>query len=331
VARLHPTHHPIEVAVGDVVQRCIDAGADQVDVAIEFAGARSWIRIAAVAATDVPSVAGDPELAGAPTMPATPEGLDVIAAGLALGSAVTVAVQNASGERWLTRWEREGSAAPAHLVPAVDVTSLPDPMLRDPAGTVVLVEGLNEVLAYKRQEGRVIEAVVARMCSRVVDALGLAFHRALAGAQRRRTLVAITVNAEPVAARDPFALPGPSLHLRQRELPFVVGERVEAVAATPHVLSRDGADPVAGRQGFFVYLRDRLVQAGGWSRLSVSDRADGLARIAVDLPASAVASFTWEVAARRVLFPITLAPALRALAFEAVTAPLGRAAALPGL
>jgi len=320
MARNHASHYPLELAVGDVVQRCLDTGAAQVDLAIEFAGARSWIRVAAGAAG---VVAATPDPPG--TVPSTPAGLDLVGACLTLGSTVSVASTDGSGQRTVTRWEGDGEQALAALeLPAAAAPALlSEGVDTEPGTTVVLVEGLHEVLAYKRQEGRVIEAVLTRMGSRASAALGLAFHRALGGGARRRAPVAITVNAEPVAARDPFALAGPALRLRRRELPFVVGTRVEAVVAIPHVLPASAADPAGGRQGFFVYLRDRLVQVGGWSRLSVADRADGVARIAVDLPPAAVGSFTWEAAARRVLFPIALAPALRALAFEAVSGTIG--------
>lgn len=293
MARQHPSHYPVEVAVSDVVQRCLEAGAEQVDVAIEFAGSRSWIRIAATTGRVI-ATSGVNSGAAAPTLPATPAGLDAVSACASVGA--SVAVESAG----------------------------------DGEATVMVVEGLHEVLAYKRKEGRVIETVVARMRQRVVDTLGLAFHRALAGVHRRATPIAITVNAEPVTARDPFDVGGPALALRRRELPFVIDGRVEAVMATPHVFSAADTDPAAGRQGFFVYLRDRLVQTGGWSRLSVVDRADGVARIAVDLPAPASSAFAWEAAARRVLFPASLAPALRAVAFEAVNVTYTRGRALTG-
>ncbi len=285
----HAPHHPLDTPVVDLVQHCVDAGAHEVDVAVEFAGASSWVRVAASAAgaaVDLQSGQKEPEPA-APVPVTTPEPLDVLCAGLSLGSAV-------------------------HLE-------------TEPGSAVVLVEGLHEVLAYKRQEGRVIEAVLARMCLRIGHALGLAFHRHIAGAGRR-TPLALTLNAAAVESRDPFALPGPAVRLRRRELPFVVHGRVDAVGAIPHVLSAGADDPLGGRQGFFVYLRDRLVQSGGWSRLSVADRDDGgLARVAIDLPPAAAAEFAWEAAPRRVLFPLGLAPALRALAFEAVNTPLGAA------
>ena len=278
MARAYSSRYPLELAMADVVQRCLDAGAGQIDVAVEFAGAQSWIRIAADAAAAV-----TPHPAEAVAPPLTPAGLDIARACLTQGTVVSI-------------------------VPAT-------------GGTVVHLEGLHDVLVYRRQEGRVIEAVVARMRRRITEGLGLAFHRSLQGGQRRRAPISITVNAEPVAPSDPVAPEAEMTRPRRRELPFVVDGRVETVIAAPHVLAPFDEDPSHGRQGFFVYLRDRLVQAGGWSRLSVRDRDDAIARVTVDLPTSAVDSFVWEGAARRVLFPASLVPALRAVAFEATSAP----------
>lgn len=274
MARVVVSRYPPEQAVADVVQRCVEAGASQVDVAVEFAGAASFIRIAA----DVAAHALAPPDGAATGSNAA--GLDVVSACLAMGREVDV-----SGAR-----------------------------------AVVLVEGLHDVLACKRREGRVIESVVARLHDRVRDTLGLAFHRPLVR-QGRRAL-ALTLNAEPVVPRDPLPPSCDLVRPRRHQLPLVVEGRVETVLATTHLLAPLEGDPAQARHGFFVYLRDRLVQAGGWSRLSVAAGAGAVARVAVDIPDSAGEAFHWEAAARRVLFPATLVPALRALAFEAVTAAL---------
>lgn len=295
MAHAYSSRYPLELAMADVVQRCLDAGAVQVDIAVEFAGPQSWIRIAADAAPAAVAP-GDGVGESAPAVvvaPLTPAGFDVVGACLTLGTAVSISADSASAGR-----------------------------------TVVQVEGLHDVLACKRQEGRVIESVLARMRTRITEALGVAFHRSLGGGERRRAPITITVNAEPVVPRDPVAALTEMTRPRQRELPFVVDGRVETVVATPHVQAPLDDDPGRGRQGFFVYLRDRLVQAGGWSRLTIRDRADAIARVAVDLPAAAVESFSWETAAHRVLFPASLVPALRAVAFEAVSAPIDATCAL---
>ncbi len=296
----------------DVVQRCIEAGAEQVDVAVEFAGAGSWVR---VAATGAAGAALHLDLSGSSrTATATPDGLDLAAGALAVGASVTVRHVDARGEPVSLCWGAAGAGrADGESARITEIAS---------GSTVVLIEALHEVHAYKRQEGRVIEGVVTRMRTRAGDALGLAFHRHLAGRTGRRRRVGIALNAEPVAPLDPFASDRPALRLRRRDLPFLVGARAASLVARPHVLSAAPGEAASARQGFFVYLRDRLVQAGGWSRLNVADRRDGIVRIAVDLPPAALDGFAWEPAQRRVLFPIGLAPALRALAVEAVTAPL---------
>src|SRR5258708_27780921 len=149
VARSRSSSYPVEYAVADVVQLCLDDGAGQVDIGVEFAGARTWIRIAA-----------DVDLGA----------VDVVSACMTQATAVSISADGA-----------------VHL------------------------EGLHDVLAYRRQEGRVIETVVAHMRSRIAEALGLAFHRVLRDGRLLpdgrllRAALTITVNAEPVAARDPVA------------------------------------------------------------------------------------------------------------------------------
>jgi len=305
----------------DVVQRCLDGGARQVDLAVEFAGARSWIRVAADVSCLRVAAPYDDEEESPIAAPAGPAGLDVVSACLWHGAAVSVAGEDASGERHVVRWERRGHTAIGRTLGAGGPPGAqPDDLSRDLGRAVVLLDDLDEVLAYKRREGRVIETAITRMRGRIGDALGLAFHRLLGEAPRRRAPIAVSINAKPVEPRDPFAGGAGSHRLHRRELPFVVEGRVETVVATPHVLDAVDDDPVADRQGFFAYLRDRLVQAGGWSRLTVEDRSDAIARIAVDVPPSALDSFVWEPAPRRLLFPAALAPAMRAVAFEAVSA-----------
>ena len=288
-----PSRYPLEQAISDVVQRCIEAGAAQVDIAVEFAGPRSWMRVAADAAPAAvaPGVASVGHAADTAVMPspATAAGLDVVSACLTQGAAVTLSPDDGDDH------------------------------------TVLRVEGLHDVLAYKRREGRLIEAVVARMQARIRDALGLAFHRTLSGTQHHGAACGISVNAEAVVARAPFGPDAEMRGARRRELPFVVDGRVETAVAAPYALAPFDDDPANGRQGFFVYVRDRLVQAGGWSRLNLAGHPEAIARVAVDLPDAAIDSFTWEAAARRVLFPPALAPALRAVAREAVSMPVAAA------
>jgi hypothetical protein len=71
-------------------------------------------------------------------------------------------------------------------------------------------------------------------------------------------------------------------------------------------------------QGFYVFRRDRLIQAGGWNRLRTLDEHAKLARIAVDLPLGEEHRFAVDVAKMRVSIPEDLRAGLRAVASAAV-------------
>jgi hypothetical protein len=71
-------------------------------------------------------------------------------------------------------------------------------------------------------------------------------------------------------------------------------------------------------QGLYIYRRDRLIQAGGWSRLRTLDEHAKLARIAIDLPIDAEDRFAVDVAKMRVSIPEELRHGLRAIASGAV-------------
>jgi hypothetical protein len=166
--------------------------------------------------------------------------------------------------------------------------------------------------------------------------LAMVFHRFLDGeAYGGRHALTITLNGEPVGPWDPFARSEP----QTRQLPAQVLEfddpegRTIAVDVQPfvlpgqHLFSSPEAHRAAGgpnrwnrHQGFYIYRRDRMIQAGGWNRLRTLDEHAKLARIAIDLPIGEEDRFAIDVAKMRVTIPEDLRPALRALAAAAVAA-----------
>jgi hypothetical protein len=103
--------------------------------------------------------------------------------------------------------------------------------------------------------------------------------------------------ADGVVAVQPFILPAQ---------PQFSSPRAHADAAGPSRWNR--------QQGFYVYLRDRLIQSGGWSRLRAEDEHTKLARVAIDVPSGAEEAFGINVSKMRVSLPESLRPELRALA-----------------
>ena len=67
------------------------------------------------------------------------------------------------------------------------------------------------------------------------------------------------------------------------------------------------------QQGLYIYRHDRLIQSGGWNRLRTLDEHTKLARIALDIPATADAAFQTNVSKMSVTLPESLRPDLRAV------------------
>jgi hypothetical protein len=68
------------------------------------------------------------------------------------------------------------------------------------------------------------------------------------------------------------------------------------------------------QQGFYIYLRDRLIQSGGWSRLRAEDEHTKLARVAIDIPSDCEDLFGIDVSKMRITLPESVRPMLRAVA-----------------
>jgi hypothetical protein len=165
--------------------------------------------------------------------------------------------------------------------------------------------------------------------------LAMVFHRFLSGeAYGGRRSLTLTLNDATVEAWDPFA----TTESHTRALPQQVieyedsDERIVSAEVHPFVLpaqnlfsSAEAHRLAAGpqrwnrQQGFYIYRRDRLIQAGGWCRLRTLDEHSKLARIAIDLPIDAEDRFAVDVAKMRVVIPEEMRAALRAVASGAVS------------
>jgi hypothetical protein len=330
-------------ALADLVDNAIDANAKTVAIDIVAEGPDSWIRVADDGIGMSPARLGEAMRYGT-QVEYGPRALGHFGLGLKTASLsqcrrLTVASRGQDGTRIaVSRWDLDEvlrrnswdlerprrSECPEHLT-----GPLPD----GSQGTVVLWENLDRVLPRRPTEG-ITARVLRTVANDVRGHLAMVFHRFLDGeafAGRRR--LSITLNGEPIEAWDPFARNEP----QTRRLPVQRLEYSEADGRTivtevqPHVLpgqqffSSPAAHRAAGgparwnrHQGFYIYRRDRLIQAGGWNRLRTLDEHAKLARIAIDLPVGEEDRFAVDVAKMRVSIPEELRPALRAVASAAV-------------
>lgn len=142
---------------------------------------------------------------------------------------------------------------------------------------------------------------LSKAISRLENHLGLYLHRFLQGGLKLDIAVWDVSSSEgelgeevdhiAVEALDPFGykVPGKAGYPRRFTAPV---EGVGDVPLTAHIWPAKSKQagfrqigPLAERQGFYFYRNDRLVQAGGWNGLRSAEQHLSLARIAVDLPA----------------------------------------------
>ena len=139
---------------------------------------------------------------------------------------------------------------------------------------------------------------------RVREHLSLVFHRYLQPDEPSFKRVAISLNEDPLDARDPFL----SEHVATHKLPSET-VRIEGATVTvqPYILPHfskltpselelaGGEEGLRRQQGFYVYRSRRLIVWGSWFRLAGHEELTKLARVRVDIPNSLDPLWTLDI------------------------------------
>lgn len=185
----------------------------------------------------------------------------------------------------------------------------------DSAGTVVIWRKLDRVLPERRPHGSWGQRRLDGLAAKTSEHLGIVFHRFLEGADRPKLV--ITVNGEKVRPWNPFALAEPAcLELVVQRFEVQVAEISGKVLFRRYVLpARDQFSSIAEferlsgplnwnrQQGLYIYRAGRLVQWGGWSGIRGIDEHTKLARAALDFDTDLDPVFNINVAKMRVTIP----------------------------
>ncbi|MFF8376966.1 ATP-binding protein [Streptomyces sp. NPDC015661] len=294
-----------EVAVADLVDNSIDAGAK--DVVIHFL--RDGDQLVSLLVVDDGRGMTEEELDVAMTVGGrrdyAPDALGMFGTGLKSASlshatAVTVVSTTkrtrAVGRRWLM--ERAVSGFQCDIVTPDYAQTLIDryddgrPITWQ--GTVVRWDGVKDF--PKHGGGGQTDRYLQRTINKLGLHLGLHLHRFLAREDFNITIavedvrtgsVYMNFGVEPL---DPFGYPvsgAPGYpQLFTTALPGVGNVGLTAHVWTPksNLDEYKAIGSVLDRQGFFFYRHDRLVQAGGWNNFRQPEQHLSLARVAVDLP-----------------------------------------------
>lgn len=150
------------------------------------------------------------------------------------------------------------------------------------------------------------EQFLSEAISRLETHLGLYLHRFLARSLKLDIAVWDVETGEEtdhisVDPLDPFGykVPGKAGYPKKFTAAVEGAGDVELAAHIWPAKSKQAAfrqiGPLVARQGFYFYRNDRLVQAGGWNNLRSPEGHLALARIAVDLPGTANQVFSLDV------------------------------------
>ncbi|MGW0954816.1 ATP-binding protein [Streptomyces sp. NPDC002545] len=298
--------YSFEVAVADLIDNSIDAGADK--VVVHFL--RDADRILTLLIIDNGEGMDEEGLDAAMTVGHRRNygegalgmyGTGLKAASLSHASSLTVVSRTKRSRAAGRRLTAEG-LADGFRCDTVDPRYAQD--LVDRYDGVIEWQGTivrwDEVRAFETVARGQSDQFLSKAIARLETHLGLYMHRFL---QRGLKLdiavwdvssgnggIGEEVDHIAVEALDPFGykVPGKAGYPREFTAPV---EGLGEVRLTAHVWPAKSKQagfrqigPLTERQGFYFYRNDRLVQAGGWNDLRAAEGHLVLARIAVDLP-----------------------------------------------
>ncbi|MEL5958748.1 ATP-binding protein [Streptomyces sp. CLV115] len=294
-----------EVAIADLVDNSIDAGAK--DVVIHFL--RDGDQLVSLLVVDDGVGMSDDQLDVAMTVGGRRGyntnalgmfGTGLKSASLSHASAVTVVSTTkrtrSAGRRWLMERAVSGFECdivdPGYAQQLIDRYDNARPILWQ--GTVVRWDGVKDF--PKHGGGGQTDRYLHRTINKLGLHLGLHLHRFLERDEFNITIavedvrtgtIYMNFGVEPL---NPFGYPVSGDHEYPRKfkasVPSIGDLTLDAHIWTPksNLDEYKAVGSVLDRQGFYFYRHDRLVQAGGWNNFRQPEQHLALARVAIDLP-----------------------------------------------
>lgn len=313
-------------AVAEIVDNSIQAGANVIQVNLQFDGYDSYLTVLDNGVGMTPSEIREAMRFGSMRDYEQDDlgkfGLGLKTSSLSQCDSLTVSSRNSEKKvqihsySWdmdhinkVDRWE---------ILP-IEVDELLNPVvehLYSTTGTAVTWEKLNRLLNFQDPAGGRAENDFKRLTQDLKISLGATFHRYLTGEQRSKKVM-IFVNGDLVEAWDPFcrtekntveldsftipiSMDGKKGLVKFR--PFVLPAQSQFSSASAH-LRAGGPAKWNKQQGFYIYRAGRLLQSGGWCGLRTSDEHSKLARVLVEIPAGFDDLFKVNISKMKINFP----------------------------
>lgn len=313
-------------AVAEIVDNSIQAGANVIQVNLQFDGYDSYLTVLDNGVGMTPSEIREAMRFGSIRDYEQDDlgkfGLGLKTSSLSQCDSLTVSSRNSQKKvqihsySWdmdhinkVDRWE---------ILP-IEVDELLNPVvehLYSTTGTAVTWEKLNRLLNFQDPAGGRAENDFKKLTQDLKVSLGATFHRYLTGEQRSKKVM-IFVNGDLVESWDPFcraekktvemesfsipiAMDGKKGLVKFR--PFVLPAQSQFSSASAH-LRAGGPAKWNKQQGFYIYRAGRLLQSGGWCGLRTSDEHSKLARVLVEIPAGFDDLFKVNISKMKINFP----------------------------
>ena len=312
---LRATGYSLPDAVSDLIDNSITAGARNIRLHFQWAGANSWVSI-----LDDGCGMSEPALIDAmrigsrsPREAREPSdlgryGLGLKTASISQARSLTVATRIAgrtgtSAKRW--DLDHLASAGDWQLlnVPVEAVFHGVDPLYQSGHGTLVVWENLDRLVGDAGSDDARAQRQFLESLRAVEEHIAMVFHRFMV----RPRPISIRLNGQAIKPWDPFLADDPAT---QRLPTESLGEPGDGVTVTPYVLPhhtrlsvekhRAAAGPAGwnAQQGFYVYRNRRLLLAGDWLDLGFQKEEHyKLARLQIDLPNSH--DHEWDIDVRK--------------------------------
>ena len=313
-------------AVAEIVDNSIQAGANVIQVSLQFEGNESYLTVLDNGVGMTPSEIREAMRFGSLRTYGKNDlgkfGLGLKTSSLSQCDSLTVSSRSSKKKvqihsySWdmdhvnsVNRWEILPIAIDELLNPVVE-------HLCSTTGTAVTWEKLNRMLNFQDPAGGRAENDLKKLAQDLKMTLGATFHRYLTGEQRSKKVI-IFVNGNLVEPWDPFCRSEKHImKLDPFSIPISLNGKKSAIKFTPFVLptqnqfSTPSAHLRAGglakwnkQQGFYIYRAGRLLQSGGWCGLRTSDEHSKLARVSVEIPAGFDDLFKVNISKMKINFP----------------------------
>lgn len=289
-------------SVADLIDNSLDAGATCVRILMEFDGPKSFVMVgdngAGLVATQIREA----------LRPGTERNYDNDDKGKFGLGLKTASLRHCTNLTLVSRSDRKRKRIAAreldveHIektnnwtVKVVEPPKEAAQLLDKTTGSVVVWRKLGRLMGFQHAWGRHAENHFNRQKRELEEHLSMVFHRFLAGEAARKKRLEIWIGNLKLEPWDPFA--------REEEATIDLGEQAWKIAgsngrglvvyhpyilpnrnrfSSPKAFDRYGRGSWNSRQGLYVYRADRLIQAGGWSRMRTQDEHTKYARASID-------------------------------------------------